>query len=202
MGLTERAWSAANQASVPPVLRAPTPATGQTHSPRDRGRELRPGGGSGGTEDSRSGRDSRGPDSARGGYATQMLSSGSGVGRLSVRGGSGGGGSGGSGGLWLRTWRLTRPAPSAASGAPASSRASGSDAHARSRPRAPSRAHRSLGARSRPSSPGPACARAPPGVSPPPPPRHPIRAGEGRCPVRRAPPASPESPASLWARGN
>lgn len=33
-------------------------------------------------------------------------------------------------GLWLRTWRRTRPAPSVASSAPASSRGSGSDAHA------------------------------------------------------------------------
>lgn len=36
------------------------------------------------------------------------------LGARSVRGGGGG-----SGGFWLRTWRLTRPAPSAASGAPA-----------------------------------------------------------------------------------
>lgn len=41
----------------------------------------------------------------------------------------------GGSGLWLRTWRPTRPAPSAtASSAPASSRGSDSDAHAHRRP--------------------------------------------------------------------
>lgn len=50
-----------------------------------------------------------------------------------------------------------------------------------------SRAHRSLGARSPPSSPRPACARASSGGSPRPlRPGHPIRAGEGALPRRGA----------------
>lgn len=40
----------------------------------------------------------------------------------------------GGGGLWLRTWRRTRPASSAAASAPASSRGPGSDAHAQRGP--------------------------------------------------------------------
>nr|XP_039328164.1 zinc finger CCCH domain-containing protein 18-like [Saimiri boliviensis boliviensis] len=80
----------------------------------------------------------------------------------------GGGGYGGCGGgcdgLWLRTWRPTRPAPSAASSVPASFSGSDSEAHARScspgLSRAhPAHAHSFLAGSGPPSSPQPAASQ-------------------------------------------
>lgn len=104
------------------------------------------------------------------------------LGARSVRGGGGG-----SGGFWLRTWRLTRPAPSAASGAPASSRASGSDAHAHSRPRPsapPPPAPTGRSARAAlPAAPGqPARAPHPEGLPAPSAPATQSEQARGRCP--------------------